>query len=387
MPLFPFDWYPYSDVHRLNLNWIIEKMVSMVNQIKNYTTHVTASAESGASASATATGSLENGIDFHFVIPPGPQGPEGPQGPSGNKFTIMGLYATLADLQTDHPTGTIGDAYAVGTANNNTVYIWDGSAWTDVGPIVGPQGPQGPQGVQGPTGSTGPQGPQGPQGIQGPTGPQGVRGPYGGPIYGLCDTAAHITSKVVSTGDNISPVAGDCFVIYFTYTNTVVNPTLNIDSSGAFPIYLPNGQIPSTTNLAYHIWEAGAYVELLFTGATYNIVGVPMNKVVAEQNYYKDGYCAKEIADRTNKLFFQIGTGLTDGEINFWSNETNPIVNVQVYLYGMTYSMLSPGTDYTVWVSNFSSTGSHTVHVTLTSAQVQPVYVLVSGNIGYYSGM
>ena len=41
----------------------------------------------------------------------GPEGPEGPKGEDGNSFTVLGIYATLAELQTAHPTGNEGDAY------------------------------------------------------------------------------------------------------------------------------------------------------------------------------------------------------------------------------------------------------------------------------------
>lgn len=117
----------------------------------------------------------------------GSQGPRGPAGADGRSFTVKGVYTTLAALLTAHPTGTAGDAYAVGTAENNTVYLWDvdQQAWTDVGPIQGPAGPQGaagptgPAGPQGIQGNTGPAGPQGPQGIQGQKGDTGAQGPKG----------------------------------------------------------------------------------------------------------------------------------------------------------------------------------------------------------------
>ena len=107
--------------------------------------------------------------------PAGPQGEQGPQGPAGKdgtSFTVKGLYDSLEALQQAHPTGSAGDAYAVGTAGSNTIYIWDvdGYNWTDIGNLQGPQGEQGPEG---------PQGPQGPQGDIGPTGPQGEKGPQG----------------------------------------------------------------------------------------------------------------------------------------------------------------------------------------------------------------
>lgn len=130
--------------------------------------------------------------------PTGPQGPKGENGADGTSFTVKGIYATLEALQAAHPTGAEGDAWAVGTAAANVVYVWDvdAAAWENLGSLQGPQGPTGPQGPQGaagdtgPQGATGPQGPEGPQGQKGdtgatgPTGPQGLQGPQGeqGPV-------------------------------------------------------------------------------------------------------------------------------------------------------------------------------------------------------------
>lgn len=130
--------------------------------------------------------------------PTGPQGPKGENGADGTSFTVKGIYATLEALQAAHPTGAEGDAWAVGTAAANVVYVWDvdAAAWKNLGSLQGPQGPTGPQGPQGaagdtgPQGATGPQGPEGPQGQKGdtgatgPTGPQGLQGPQGeqGPV-------------------------------------------------------------------------------------------------------------------------------------------------------------------------------------------------------------
>lgn len=130
--------------------------------------------------------------------PTGPQGPKGENGADGTSFTVKGIYATLEALQAAHPAGAEGDAWAVGTAAANVVYVWDvdAAAWENLGSLQGPQGPTGPQGPQGAAGdtgsqgATGPQGPEGPQGQKGdtgatgPTGPQGLQGPQGeqGPV-------------------------------------------------------------------------------------------------------------------------------------------------------------------------------------------------------------
>jgi BppU N-terminal domain/Collagen triple helix repeat (20 copies) len=106
------------------------------------------------------------------IGPIGPQGPTGPKGADGTGVTILGSYDTEADLAAAHPTGTSGDSYIV----QGDLYVWNGTAWENVGRIQGPEGPQGPIGPIGPTGPTGPQGDIGPQGPIGETGPQGPVG-------------------------------------------------------------------------------------------------------------------------------------------------------------------------------------------------------------------
>jgi hypothetical protein len=99
-----------------------------------------------------------------LVGPAGPTGPDGgigpagPVGPSGNDFLILGMYSTIEDLQTAIPTGTPGDAWAIGTAGTNTIYVWGDGAWLDIGSIQGPPGIQGVPGIQGEIGPEGPAG-------------------------------------------------------------------------------------------------------------------------------------------------------------------------------------------------------------------------------------
>ena len=123
------------------------------------------------------------------VGPEGPQGLKGDKGDKGEGLKILGTYPTLEDLQNDHPTGSVGDAWII----QGDMYVWSTGnlAWENTGPIQGPQGDEGPQGPEGPKGDTGEQGPQGiqgetgdtgpegPQGLTGDTGPQGPEGPEG----------------------------------------------------------------------------------------------------------------------------------------------------------------------------------------------------------------
>lgn len=124
------------------------------------------------------------------IGPAGPQGIQGPVGPQGQRgldgadgrsFSILGRYDHLYELEAEHPTGTAGDAWAVGSAVNNTIYNWDTrtESWVDLGPLRGPQGEQGVQGEQGIQGPAGPAGQTGQQGVPGIQGEQGIQGPIG----------------------------------------------------------------------------------------------------------------------------------------------------------------------------------------------------------------
>ena len=107
----------------------------------------------------------------------GPQGPQGPQGPAGQDGTGVQIIGTVASTNDLPNSASPGDLYIVQTDGNG--YVWDGTMWTNVGQIQGPQGPQGATGLQGPVGATGPQGPQGEAGPAGPAGPQGPQGAQG----------------------------------------------------------------------------------------------------------------------------------------------------------------------------------------------------------------
>lgn len=68
---------------------------------------------------------------------------QGAKGEDGNSVSILGSYNTLAELQAAHPTGNQGDGYLVA----GDLYVWNGSAWEDVGTIQGPAGAAGANGI------------------------------------------------------------------------------------------------------------------------------------------------------------------------------------------------------------------------------------------------
>ena len=105
---------------------------------------------------------------------------------TGSSISALNVKGTVADSTALPGGATTGDVYQAD--DTKVFWVWDGSAWDNLGTLVGPQGPTGPagatgatgpQGPQGVQGDTGPTGPQGPQGIQGDTGPAGATGPQG----------------------------------------------------------------------------------------------------------------------------------------------------------------------------------------------------------------
>lgn len=69
----------------------------------------------------------------------------GETGATGAGVTIKGSYNSYEELINEHPTGNEGDSYLV----NGSLYVWNGTAWENVGNIKGEKGDKGETGQQG----------------------------------------------------------------------------------------------------------------------------------------------------------------------------------------------------------------------------------------------
>ena len=111
----------------------------------------------------------------------GPQGPAGADGADGSGVEVKGSDTYANIIATPGPVQ--GDMWiqtdSGGGGNPGDGLVWDGSQWTNVGPIRGPEGPQGSAGSDGSDGAQGPQGIQGPAGNDGADGATGAQGPSG----------------------------------------------------------------------------------------------------------------------------------------------------------------------------------------------------------------
>lgn len=82
--------------------------------------------------------------------------------------------------------------------------------------------------------------------------------------YGVCSTAADTVAKEV-TVDNFSLEEGATVIVKFTYANSIASPTLNVNGTGAKPIYRYETTAASTDTSTTG-WRAGAVQLFVYDG-------------------------------------------------------------------------------------------------------------------------
>ena len=85
-------------------------------------------------------------------------------------------------------------------------------------------------------------------------------------LYAICDskiTAATIAkTATISPATSFSLYTGATVSVYFPYANTAASPTLNINSTGAKPIYVYGAVITSV-----YYWPAKSTVQFTYDGS------------------------------------------------------------------------------------------------------------------------
>lgn len=119
------------------------------------------------------------------------------------------------------------------------------------------------------SGNTGEQGVPGEIGPQGPRGPQGENGTDGKMLYAISSTESTISDKIaiLSSGD-IVLTDGLTVSVTFTNGNTAASPTLNINSTGAKPIY--------TNGVRFAYWTSGATVVFVYSSGNWYSASTPV---------------------------------------------------------------------------------------------------------------
>ena len=97
----------------------------------------------------------------------------------------------------------------------------------------------------------------------------GVQHPIASSLYGECTTAGGTAAKIVSLPNFDAFVPGVTIKIKFTYANTAANPTLNVNGTGALPIYRHGVVAPGTSSI--QAWAANAVVSFTYDGAAWRM--------------------------------------------------------------------------------------------------------------------
>ena len=84
--------------------------------------------------------------------------------------------------------------------------------------------------------------------------------------YGYCETAAATAAKTVAVGGTFTLATGAFVIVKFKYANTASSPTLNVNGTGAKPIY-QYGTTKVSTSSTTTGWAAGAVQLLVYDGS------------------------------------------------------------------------------------------------------------------------
>lgn len=94
--------------------------------------------------------------------------------------------------------------------------------------------------------------------------------PIAASLYGTCSTAASTAAKIVSLPSFDALIPGVKIHIKFSYGNTAANPTLNVNGTGALPIYRHGAVSPGTSGA--QTWANNAVVDFLYDGDSWMMV-------------------------------------------------------------------------------------------------------------------
>ena len=96
-------------------------------------------------------------------------------------------------------------------------------------------------------------------------------------LYGTCTDSSATIAKTVLDMPDFTLITGKAITIKFTYGHGCAAPTLEVNGTGAFPIY---GNDATLDFPSAYGWEAGQYVRFVFANGAWNIVGAnPANFV------------------------------------------------------------------------------------------------------------
>ena len=91
----------------------------------------------------------------------------------------------------------------------------------------------------------------------------------GSALYGISSTAGATAEKIVTLPDFDTLVEGITIKVKFLYSNTAADPTLNVNGTGALPIYRHGVTAPGTSS--YDTWAANAVLSFTYDGTAWRM--------------------------------------------------------------------------------------------------------------------
>lgn len=118
--------------------------------------------------------------------------------------------------------------------------------------------------------------------------------------YGECRTAAATAAKTVTVNGTFTLEAGAVIFVKFANSNTATGATLNVNSTGAKPIYRygttsPGTDVPST-------WKSGSVVALGYDGTAWQMVGWLNDSYVFDGTYNANTNKAATVSSITSRI-------------------------------------------------------------------------------------
>ena len=152
--------------------------------------------------------------------------------------------------------------------------------------------------------------------------------PVGSSLYGVCATEAGTAAKVVTMSNFDTLKTGVTIHVKFTYSNSVADPTLNVNNTGAKSIYRFATISPGST--IYEAWNAGAVVSFTYDGnawimnesMNYDATKLPLTGGTLTGNTYvirSDGNSNVGAGNDATQVKLSVYVN-TDGAQGLWSN-------------------------------------------------------------------
>lgn len=132
---------------------------------------------------------------------------------------------------------------------------------------------------------------------------------YSARPYGTCTTAAGTAAKAVTCAD-FSLTTGATILVKFTYANSVASPTLNVNSTGAKPIYYRGAALGSSL----YYWGANDTVEFYYNGTQWDLMDVGNTNSTYANYSFGNGYATCATAEATTAKvatyqYYSLATG------------------------------------------------------------------------------